>query len=150
MTDELLISLLNNAPPNALLVIEDVDAAFVDRSSGEKSNQVTFSGLLNALDGVAAQEGRLLFMTTNRIQVLDPALIREGRVDKRVHLGHATQEQAGALYAHFYGIDNNTTEVSQFKNKVPNSTLTMAELQGHFMTYRTDAVMALQNIDLIK
>lgn len=76
MTDELLINLLNSAPPNALLVIEDVDAAFVDRSSGDKSNQVTFSGLLNALDGVAAQEGRLLFMTTNKIQVLDPALIR--------------------------------------------------------------------------
>lgn len=35
--------------------------------------------LLNALDGVAAAEGRLLFMTTNYIERLDQALIRPGR-----------------------------------------------------------------------
>ena len=62
-------------------------------------------------------------------------------MDKRVHLGHATQEQAGALYAHFYGIDNNTTEVSQFKNKVPNSTLTMAELQVQSTLQKTHRVI---------
>ena len=37
---------------------------------------VTFSGLLNALDGVAATEGRVTFMTTNHLNRLDPALIR--------------------------------------------------------------------------
>lgn len=37
---------------------------------------VTFSGLLNALDGVAATEGRVMFMTTNHIERLDAALIR--------------------------------------------------------------------------
>lgn len=45
---------------------------------------VTFSGLLNALDGAAAQEGRLLFMTTNHIEKLDSALIRPGRCDYRL------------------------------------------------------------------
>jgi chaperone BCS1 len=41
-------------------------------------NTVTFSGLLNALDGVGAVEGRILFMTTNHMERLDPALIRPG------------------------------------------------------------------------
>ncbi len=48
-----------------------------DRTSVAKGNTLTFSGLLNALDGVGAQQdGRLLFMTTNFIEVLDPALTR--------------------------------------------------------------------------
>ena len=42
---------------------------------------VTFSGLLNALDGVASSEERIIFMTTNHLEHLDNALIRPGRVD---------------------------------------------------------------------
>jgi chaperone BCS1 len=38
----------------------------------------TISGLLNALDGIASQEGRILFLTTNKKEKLDPALIRPG------------------------------------------------------------------------
>lgn len=73
--------------------------------------------------------------------------IREGRVDKRVHLGHATQEQAGALYAHFYGLKRDSTVVKQFENRINNGEFTMAELQGHFMTYRTDAAAAYRSIE---
>lgn len=47
----------------SILLLEDVDAAFVDRTSSAAASGLTFSGLLNAIDGVAAQEGRLLFMT---------------------------------------------------------------------------------------
>ena len=42
-------------------------------------NRVTLSGLLNALDGVASSEGRIVFMPTNYVDRLDPALIRPGR-----------------------------------------------------------------------
>lgn len=52
--------------------------------AGVKRSGVTFSGLLNAIDGVASQEGRLFFMTTNHIEKLDPALIRPGRCDVKV------------------------------------------------------------------
>ena len=41
-------------------------------------NRLTFSGLLNAIDGVTSTEGRILFMTTNHVDRLDPALIRPG------------------------------------------------------------------------
>ena len=61
-------------------MLEDVDAAFKGRADakdgggggrekeGGGGGGCTFSGLLNALDGVAAQEGALLFMTTNHIE----------------------------------------------------------------------------------
>ena len=60
LTDDQLVTLLNSATPNAILVLEDVDAAFVKRSKQDDAhNGVSFSGLLNAIDGVIAQEGKL-------------------------------------------------------------------------------------------
>jgi AAA+ superfamily predicted ATPase len=50
--------------------------------------------LLNALDGISAQEGRLLFATTNRYHTLDPALTRPGRMDLHVEFRLASQYQA--------------------------------------------------------
>jgi chaperone BCS1 len=51
---------------------------------------------------VAAQEGRLLFMTTNHIEVLNPALIRPGRVDVRQEFRLASGQQARQLFLSFY------------------------------------------------
>jgi mitochondrial chaperone BCS1 len=70
--------------------------------SKAKDTQITLSGLLNALDGVSAQEGRLLFATTNRYHSLDPALIRPGRMDIHVEFRLASQYQARELYKRFY------------------------------------------------
>ena len=58
-------SLLNKAPKKSIILIEDVDAIFSERKNTEKNNALTFSGFLNALDGVRSQEGRVIVMTTN-------------------------------------------------------------------------------------
>ena len=65
-------------------------------------SSVTFSGLLNALDGVASSEERIIFMTTNHFSHLDPALIRPGRVDLQEFLDDAVGEQAKRLFVKFY------------------------------------------------
>ena len=62
------------------------------------------AGLLNAIDGVAAQEGRMLFMTTNHIERLSAALIRPGRVDVRLEFAHATEEQITDFSVGFYQV----------------------------------------------
>jgi chaperone BCS1 len=49
---------------------------------------VSLSALLNVLDGVGSQEGRVLIMTTNHAERLDAALIRLGRVDMKLELGY--------------------------------------------------------------
>ena len=72
-------------------------AALTDTHTG-----VTLSGLLNALDGVSSRDGRVLFLTTNHPERLDPALIRPGRVDRKVELGLATPDQARRLFLWFY------------------------------------------------
>ena len=105
LTDDKLNHLLSNAPERSILLLEDVDAAFLGRQqTGEDGYQasVTFSGLLNALDGVANGESRIIFMTTNHVERLDPALIRPGRVDVIAELGDAEPAQVEELMRRFY------------------------------------------------
>jgi len=71
-------------------------------SLGGASSRITLSGLLNALDGISAQEGRLLFATTNRYHILDPALTRPGRMDLHIEFRLASRYQARELYKRFY------------------------------------------------
>ena len=62
-------------------------------------------GLLGALDGVGAAEGRLLFMTCRDASALEPALIRPGRIDARLAFEAPDAAQAKALFRHFYGLN---------------------------------------------
>ncbi len=89
--------------PNAtVLLIEDVDCVFKEKRETTATTGVTLSGLLNALDGVSSREGRVLFLATNHPERLDPALVRPGRVDKKIKLGYATADQARRLFLWFY------------------------------------------------
>ncbi|XP_043541418.1 mitochondrial chaperone BCS1-like, partial [Chiloscyllium plagiosum] len=74
LTDDRLNHLLSVAPQQSIVLLEDVDAAFVNRDLAKENptryegmGRLTFSGLLNALDGVASAEARLVFMTTNHL-----------------------------------------------------------------------------------
>lgn len=66
-------------------------------SDAAEKKGISLSGLLNAIDGVASHEGRVLIMTTNKPEALDDALIRPGRVDLQVAFTNATQGQALSL-----------------------------------------------------
>jgi chaperone BCS1 len=106
LTDDKLNHLLGLVPERSIVLLEDVDSAFNRREqSGEDGfkGSVTFSGLLNALDGVASSEERVIFMTTNHHERLDPALIRPGRVDLHEMIDDAVGEQAERLFVKFYG-----------------------------------------------
>jgi len=73
-------------------------------------SKVTLSGLLNALDGVGAQEGRILFATTNKYDSLDPALCRPGRMDVHLEFMLASKFQAKGLFKCFYTPDSDLNE----------------------------------------
>lgn len=99
--DERLMSLLANLPSRSVLLVEDIDAAFHGREKANESD-LTFSGLLNALDGVTARTGIVTILTTNHREKLDPALIRPGRMDVHVKLDVATHSQASRIFARFH------------------------------------------------
>ena len=115
LTDDRLNHLLTIIPSRTLVLLEDVDAAFGNRrvqteDDGYRGANVTFSGLLNALDGVASAEERILFLTTNHVGRLDEALVRPGRVDMTVRIGEATRYQVENLWERFYGEFDKTGE----------------------------------------
>lgn len=118
--DNELLSAFLAAAANAILLIEDVDctvAAQVRKSvattlpatpsDSAKAPEtmpegVTLSGLLNAIDGVTASEGRLLCMTTNHIGKLDPALIGEARIDKKFEIQPLTSVLVEEMARRFF------------------------------------------------
>jgi chaperone BCS1 len=82
---------------------------------------VTFSGLLNALDGVTSSEERIIFMTTNHYSLLDPALVRPGRVDVKELLDDAMPEQAERLFVKFYGTRETPRDTDDDDDDVPKT-----------------------------
>ena len=70
----------------AVMVLEDVDLVAEDRSFGPGSSSVLFD-LLDAMDGAAADADLLFVLTTNRADLLEPALAaRPGRVDVAIEI----------------------------------------------------------------
>lgn len=105
ISDSKLMKLFAELPPRCIVLLEDVDTAGMGRRDSvdadqeiESKSAVTLSGLLNVLDGVSSQEGRILIMTTNHIEHLDEALIRPGRSDKKVHFKLADQNISTQLF----------------------------------------------------
>nr|POE87592.1 putative mitochondrial chaperone bcs1-b [Quercus suber] len=66
---------------------------------------ISLSGLLNAIDGVATHEGRVLIMTSNHPEKLDPALVRPGRVDRKIGFRLAMKTQIRELFVRMYEVD---------------------------------------------
>lgn len=142
LSDDRLNHLLSVAPQQTIILLEDVDAAFVSRedtvtqrAAYEGLSRVTFSGLLNCLDGVASTEARILFMTTNYIERLDPALIRPGRVDLKEYIGWCSKEQLRLMFLRFY---NDAMLAEQFADKVVEfgKNVSPAQIQAFFMFHK--------------
>lgn len=95
-------------PPRCIVLLEDIDAVWSardHRNDGENASAVTLSGLLNVLDGVGSQEGRVVILTTNKPERLDSALIRPGRVDFKVYLGNISRASAAQMFLRMFAPD---------------------------------------------
>ncbi|KAI9745101.1 MAG: hypothetical protein M1818_001379 [Claussenomyces sp. TS43310] len=119
MNEENLGTLFMELPKRCLVLLEDIDTAGLTqtregtqaateegndvqstRSSNptEAAGRLSLSALLNVIDGVASQEGRILIMTTNHVEKLDKALIRPGRVDITVNFGLADSAMIKTIF----------------------------------------------------
>lgn len=148
MNDNRINELLGKVADNSIVLLEDIDCAFsgeVEEDKRKKKGResgLTFSGLLNAMDGVASPEGRIIFMTTNHIEKLDPALIRPGRADVRLLIDNATPDQAKRLYARFF--PRYERYATEFGKLIPSRKFSMATLQDYLMLHRQYPIKALE------
>lgn len=131
LDEESMSSLFASLPRRCIVLLEDIDTAGITKTRGktvvpgdeeasiitpavsstetsteivvdESSSSITLSGLLNVIDGVAASEGRILVMTTNHPDKLDPALLRPGRVDMSISFGYMSKIDIRDLFASMY------------------------------------------------
>ncbi|KAL4948040.1 hypothetical protein BDW69DRAFT_101239 [Aspergillus filifer] len=105
MNDDYLRGLFRNLPKRCIVLIEDVDVIglrLADKDKSSKQGGVSLAGLLNVLDGVDAQEGRIVVMTTNHSNSLDDALKRPGRIDRALHFSNLNHNTARELFYIIY------------------------------------------------
>jgi chaperone BCS1 len=67
-------------------------------------DQLNLTGILNVLDGVVDTPGRIVIMTTNHPEMLDPALIRPGRIDKKLYLGYMAALDVIEMLEHYFQV----------------------------------------------
>jgi chaperone BCS1 len=143
-TDRGLMKAVNDVPRKSILLFEDIDCMknrqsrktdTSDRSPADAANKnpeaaggVTLSGLLNVLDGFHAPSGVLFVMTTNHVEKLDAALLRPGRIDYRLYMGKASDQQKVELFQRFFP-EASELEAWAFVDTA-RSVETMAEFQG--------------------
>lgn len=127
----------------------------------KKQWDITFSHLLNYIDGVAAPEGRIIIMTTNHKEQLDPALIRPGRINMSINFSYAEVDQIARAIQRFYHCDiewltEHSTDVEQtyvsdlartqaelFMKKLDGKKITMSGITNHFMNNKESFEHAL-------
>ncbi|CAH0056458.1 unnamed protein product [Clonostachys solani] len=195
-SEETVSSLFASLPRKCVVLLEDIDSAGLthtrdknsdtpesnneeNKSNGNGTNtpagKLSLSGLLNILDGVASQEGRVLIMTTNHIEKLDKALIRPGRVDMTVLFGRADNKMAGAIFRSIYAphegedipvyddrVADPTDEKAanreealerikelshEFAAKIPEHEFSPAEIQGLLLRHKRHPLSALNATD---
>ncbi len=97
-----------------------------DKQNDEVKQGVSLSGLLNAIDGVATHEGRVLVMTTNHPEKLDEALIRPGRVDMQVEFTLATRDQIRDIFIRMYSNEHDKVPKRRSRSGLMNGVLNPA------------------------
>ncbi|VDM18607.1 unnamed protein product [Hydatigera taeniaeformis] len=156
MSADRLDHLLTHAPLQSIILLEDIDAAVPNREESislaqrygrayEGMQGLTMSGLLNALDGVASTDGRILFMTTNYVDHLDPALVRPGRVDFKAEVGLCTEDQLARMFSRFYpqGEVAEHPLAKSFAASLGGGLVSAAQVQGFLLVYKSSPQTAI-------
>ena len=104
---ELFSAAKNNSP--AIIFIDEIDAVGKERD-GNRSDEreATLNQLLTEMDGFEDSSGVIVIAATNKIEVLDAALLRAGRFDRRVFVELPTPTEREAI-------------INKYLSKVPNS-----------------------------
>jgi mitochondrial chaperone BCS1 len=163
MYDQSLLNLFNSLPQRALVLLEDIDSAGLNRElitntdGRQPATQVTLSGLLNAIDGVDSPEGHILIMTSNDPDSLDEALVRSGRVSVKVAFRKATPAQSRDIFLRMYqeDVDEQALSLSKvtieqlasdFASKLPDNEFSPADLQDYMLMRKSQPQRAVNEL----
>ncbi|XP_055348705.1 mitochondrial chaperone BCS1-like [Paramacrobiotus metropolitanus] len=147
LTDDVLRRLVDDAPRDAVILIENVDAA-IDNVA---DTNLTFRGLLNVADGVGLSDGRIIVLTTSKLDRVDKTLIDSGRIDHHQLFDYATKFQVEQMDRNFHRQQNfrifrnfhrqyTDEQVQQFLQAIfqhsENPQISPAQIQNLFIAYK--------------
>ena len=149
LDDNAFMRAIRRIPKNSILVLEDIDVLFKERKAndGYKSN-LSFSALLNSLDGIAFRDEMITIMTTNYLCNLDAALKRPGRIDKSINFTFATKKQTKFMFENFF--PEHKEDFQEFYKNIKRFKYTTAILQQYFMRFMDDYENILEGVDEFK
>ena len=126
----------DNEEKERIIVIEDIDTLFDgERKEGDDKNGITLQAFLNCLDGFTCVEGTMLFLTANKPEVLDFAMIRSCRIDNKISLDYADKYQTEKMFTTF--LPEQKEKFKEFYEEVSHKKFTTAMLQ-EFLFYNRE------------
>lgn len=154
ISDSHLAALVLSIEPETILLIEDIDASsnivrsrnhklqthnvgettfgelahLIDSRRKEEKGipPLTLSGMLNALDGVSVPDGIIFVLTTNHVEHLDRAVIRPGRIDRRLELENCSMDRIRKMYEFYH----NRSLPNEDEKYFESHTFSPAEIMG--------------------
>ncbi|KAG7551014.1 ATPase AAA-type core [Arabidopsis thaliana x Arabidopsis arenosa] len=147
---------------SSILLVEDIDcsvdlptrlqpATMMPYGAPQAATPLTLSGLLNCIDGLWSSCGdeRIVIFTTNNKEKLDPALLRPGRMDMHIYMGHCSFEGFKTLSSNYLGLPNDNDDhhrlYPDIKRLIDGQVLTPAQVAEELMK-NEDAEMALEGL----
>lgn len=107
---------LDNIPED-IINNNDSDKILNYLKTNQKKN-ITLSCILNLLDGLIENYSRIVIITSNHYNKLDPALIRPGRIDIEINLENATVNQINNFYKYYYDSNIPKEKMKLIKDKL--------------------------------
>ena len=146
-------------PKKTILLIEDVDCMFEKRNATQDNPLITFSSLLNILDGVLYKHGLIIVITTNHPERLDRSIMRMGRMDIIIEMNYPRKEELGCLFrdmmvGRITDSQEITTNFDTFYRMISSKQMPMSAIVNFLFRYRekwADNINELlDNISFIK
>jgi hypothetical protein len=116
-----------------------------ERQINDVDDELNLSFILNIFDGILEMPGRIIIMTTNHPEKIDPALLRPGRVDKNIELKKCSIKIIYEMLRSFYSIDD--CLIDNLSNKIiKDYIISPAELMNIFQQNMFDYEGAIESI----
>ncbi|NDA89469.1 MAG: ATP-binding protein [Alphaproteobacteria bacterium] len=119
---------LNSLSPNATVNVADVIQTFVDANEEQnklltsvtkstEDDPITLDDILNLWDGLKETPGRILGISSNHYDMLDPALIRPGRIDITLKLDNVSHNIIREMHKRYYNANVDERKLKKIKDK---------------------------------
>ena len=149
-TNTSLLTAFKYIDPKTVILIEDIDCLFNKRNATNDNAQITFSNLINILDGVLSKHGIIIFVTTNHPELLDNALLRPGRIDMILELNLPKKDEIKNLFhdlmSKYIDKDVITAQFEKFYDTISKKKLPMSAIVTFLFRYKDKYMGNIDNL----